>query len=324
MAKKVNNQQTRFILQIALSVIFGALAGAISAVYVFSFLSQTPISQLFNQTKLDQNNIFDSQILEPTYKEASLTKTPQQVSPALVRIWAQKDQEVTRSADPYSLFNESEFNDNGPESGLIETCVGIGFFVSSDGLIVTNKQLGMDQGAAYSVMTINGDELKARVVDVDYFSDIAVLRVEGENFPVVDLEDSTQIQIGRISDVTRVIQDVKEFGRIIRPWLGVRYVVITREIAEQEGFDKNYGAFILPSQTGEGSVFSDSPAEKAGLQEGDIIFKVNGIKLTNNNSLTKVIADYYPKDTIELTIDRAGQIISIPVILGEFNSDLFE
>ena len=70
---------------------------------------------------------------------------------------------------------------------------------------------------------------------------------------------------------------------------------------------------------GEAAVTSGSPAEKAGLKEGDIILEFSGEKITTDNSLSKIIMKYNPGDKITLKILRNGQEKMVEATLAEMN-----
>ncbi|MDD3480618.1 MAG: trypsin-like peptidase domain-containing protein [Patescibacteria group bacterium] len=73
---------------------------------------------------------------------------------------------------------------------------GTGFIVTADGLIVTNKHVAENERASYSVFTKEGKEYEAKVVATDPYFDIAFLKIEAEDLPVVELGDSDEIQVG--------------------------------------------------------------------------------------------------------------------------------
>ncbi len=124
---------------------------------------------------------------------------------------------------------------------------------------------------------------------------------------------ATPINVAR-----RAIESLEKYGRIVRPWLGVRYVIVTPQFAAQDGLGVEYGALIVSGGIGEGAVIADSPAEQAGLQEGDVILSVDGQRVDLNTPLASVLADYLPEDEVELMIYRGGQEEKISVTLGEF------
>ena len=121
-----------------------------------------------------------------------------------------------------------------------------------------------------------------------------------------------------INDARPVIKSVKEVGRIVRPRLGVRYIMLTPQIAQDNKLSQNSGAWIKKSQDGTPAILPGSPAEKGGILAGDIIIEINAIKIENKNTLISVINKYKPGNRIGLRIVRDGKIIIKIVVLDEF------
>lgn len=118
------------------------------------------------------------------------------------------------------------------------------------------------------------------------------------------------------NDVKGLIQSVLKEGKLLRPYLGVRYIMLNEGYAEQLDVKQTEGAYILPSErSGDNSILSDSPAKKAGLKEGDVIVKVNGNELGQNNTLVSEIGRYPVGETVELTIIRDGKEQTVKVTL---------
>jgi serine protease Do len=118
-----------------------------------------------------------------------------------------------------------------------------------------------------------------------------------------------------INDLNTLIQSVLKSGKLERPYLGVKYVTLDTAIATQYGLSQKDGAYIAPSADGSGIVIG-SPADKVGLQEKDIITKVDGTKLTANDSLSTVLGRHAVGDQVTLTVIRDGKTQTIKVKLA--------
>ena len=121
-----------------------------------------------------------------------------------------------------------------------------------------------------------------------------------------------------INDAKPVVKSVREIGRIVRPRLGVRYHMLTPELAQQLKLAKDSGAWISVNQDGTPSVLAGSPADKAGLKPGDIVTEINGIKLQGKATLISVIQKFKPGDRIGLKVFRDGKFINLIAVLDEF------
>lgn len=119
-----------------------------------------------------------------------------------------------------------------------------------------------------------------------------------------------------INQVKKAIESVRKTGRIITPYLGVRYLMINPDLAKTEKLSVDYGALVKKNQ-GNAAVIPNSPAAKAGIKEGDIILELNGEKITQNNSLASLVQKYNVGDTITLKILREGKEIELKVTLEE-------
>ena len=106
----------------------------------------------------------------------------------------------------------------------------------------------------------------------------------------------------------KVIDDLLEFGNVQKGILGVRGSNITDTLAEQEGLDENQGVYVA-------TITEDSGAEDAGIMKGDIIKKVDNINVTKFSELTGYLSAKRPGDEVEVTINRNGKRVSIPVTL---------
>lgn len=115
------------------------------------------------------------------------------------------------------------------------------------------------------------------------------------------------------------IESVKTNGKIIRPWLGVRYVLINQEIAKENQLEKDYGALIVRGQKQTDlAIVPGSPADKAGLVENDIILEMNSQKIDEDHPLAKEIAKFKPGDEITLKVLHKGEEKDMKVTLAEY------
>lgn len=120
-----------------------------------------------------------------------------------------------------------------------------------------------------------------------------------------------------INDVTGLIDSVEQTGKLQRPYLGVHYVPLTSDIAQQYNLSVSRGAYIpTASQLGDKPILDGSPAAKAGLQPGDIITKVGNSTVDQSTSLTSLLSKHKVGDTISLTIVRGTKTLTVNVTLG--------
>ncbi len=334
-------------------------------------------------------------------------------SPAVVSIVISKELS-TRAPDDFftDLFNDRFFfAPSAPTSPRTATSTpkqrlriggGSGFLVAADGYIVTNKHVVDDKEAEYTVVLQDGRQFPGKVLAVDPTLDLAILKIDGSDFPFIALGDSDRLEIGQtviaignalsefqntvtkgivsgvnrrlvagtrtateiiegaiqtdaainpgnsggplidlrgevvgvntaisenaqslgfalpIDVVKQAVESVKRTGKIVRPWIGVRYVQIDQELADKEHLPKPYGVLIQPGTTASDSaIVPGSPAEKAGLKDKDVILEVNGQQLDETHSLAAVVTRFAPGDVLELKVWRAGKEQLIRVTLEE-------
>lgn len=280
---------------------------------------------------------------------------------------------------------------------------GSGFIVSADGMVVTNKHVVSDEEATYTVVLSGGKEFEAKVLGKDPNNDIAVLKIEGSDFPVLPLGDSDAIKVGQtaiaignplgefansvsrgiisgikrdvtagsgfgqeerlnniiqtdaainpgnsggplfdlqgkvigvnvavaqgaenigfalpINDVKRIIKQVQETGRIVTPYIGVRYVLLNEQAAQSLSLPYSYGALVLRGQNiTDFAVIPGSPADKAGIVENDIILEINGKKIDDKNTLSKMLGQFDVNQEVTLLVWHKGETKELKVLLEE-------
>ena len=125
-----------------------------------------------------------------------------------------------------------------------------------------------------------------------------------------------------INSVKRTIESVRATGRIVRPWLGVRYVPITPRLSELNKLPVTYGILIIRGESAEElAVIPGSPADKAGLVENDIILEIDGEKLEERESLVQAIAKHAVGDSVKLKVLHRGEEKEVTATLSEFPTD---
>jgi len=120
-------------------------------------------------------------------------------------------------------------------------------------------------------------------------------------------------------DAARVVIDsYRENGRIVRPWLGVRYVMLTAESAKANGLTAERGALVVGGGQSEGAaVVPGSPAEQAGLKAGDVLLDVDGVPLGTDHPLASVISRKRAGDVVSIRVLRETTEMTIQATLAE-------
>ncbi len=337
----------------------------------------------------------------------------ERVSPAVVSIVISADVPIIEnyfeSFDPFESFFGGGFGFSVPRQRQIgterkEIGGGTGFFVSSEGHIVTNKHVVSQDGVEYSVVTNDGETYEVEILAKDPSLDIAILKVKSDqSFPFLDFGDSNKLRrgesvvaignalaefpnsvsVGVISGlsrdiiagdgrgftetlegviqtdaainqgnsggpllntngevigvnvataqgsenigfaipaalVTSVYESVAEHGEIIRPFLGIRYVQIDEAMAKKNNLPHDYGVLIIRGEDRTDlAVLPGSAADKAGLEENDIILEFAGTKLDGTQSLEQLIRKQNVGDSVTLKIIHDGEEKEVNVTLDK-------
>lgn len=280
---------------------------------------------------------------------------------------------------------------------------GSGFIVSKDGYILTSNHVVADTTAEYTIILEPKAKYPAKILARNPINDVAVLKIDAENLPYLDLADSNKIELGEevvaignalgefhdtlssgiVSGLSRYItainglsqqaenlrgliqtdaainpgnsggplvsrqgkvigintamvmgaqnigfaipinyakkdlEEVKKYGKIIVPFLGVKYILISKEMAQANKLTVDDGALVVRETLGESPVIKDSPAEKAGIKEFDTILECYGEKITLKNPLANILEKCKVGEKIPLKILREGKEISLEVVLEE-------
>jgi S1-C subfamily serine protease len=139
--------------------------------------------------------------------------------------------------------------------------------------------------------------------------------------------DSNGIGFAIPIDIARPIMQQAIAGEeISRPYIGVRYEPVDRRVQERENLSVDHGAYVSKSQAPNGdtlaAVIAGSPAETAGVKEGDVITKIGDQVVDTEHPLDLALASYAPGQTIDLEIVRGDETLTLSVTLGTRPNDL--
>ena len=299
--------------------------------------------------------------------------------------------DVPENSPFYEFFKK--FFGEIPEGGLPpyheRTSLGSGFILSEDGYVITNNHVVKDADEII-VRLHDRREFVAELVGTDERSDIAVLKINGEDLPTVRLGDSSDLKVGEwvlaigspfgfdhsvtagiVSAIGRslpnenyvpfiqtdvainpgnsggplfnlegevvgvnsqiysrtggfmglsfavpvnvalnVYEQLRNQGYVSRGWLGVLIQDVTRELAESFGMQRPHGALIA-------KVLSDSPAEKAGFEVGDVIVSYGGDEISFSSDLPPMVGNTPVGETVPVEIIRRGKTRTLNVRIAE-------
>jgi len=341
------------------------------------------------------------------------------VSPAVVSIVISKDlpkikkyvyQPFDKLLGPYGP-PITQYRQEGKEK--VKIGGGSGFFVSQEGIVLTNRHVVISPDVDYTIITNDEKEYQAEILARDSVQDVAILKiknVKNKKFTSLELGDSGKVNLGEdviaignplgvfpntvsrgvVSGLSRLIsahdgvsgrtaelrgliqtdaainpgnsggplftldgkviainvaivmgaqnigfaipinnakkdlEDLKKHGRIIQPFLGVRYILIDKAVQQEFVTRLNlrlpvdYGALVIREPgAGDSAVVPNSPAAKAGLMENDIILEFNKIKIDKKNPLQELIHKHKPGDIVDMKILRNDKIGTTQIKLEE-------
>ena len=329
-----------------------------------------------------------------------ITETVKKVSPAVVGI---NVIEIQQYRDPLgSFFDDPFFRQffGDRRSGTREVKeLGSGYIISPDGYIVTNDHVA-GNASRITVTLTDGISYDAKLIGSDPVSDIALLKIDGENFPYIEPGNSDEIIIGEwaialgnpfglfevndkptvtvgvisatsmnlepindryylnmiqtdaainggnsggplvnslgevigmntliftagsqgsiglgfaipINKVKTIIAELKEKGKIDRDFeIGMRIQSIDESIAKYYNLERTKGVIIT-------KIYPGTPSDKAGLQVGDIILKINEFQINNDNTIFGVFYEFRTGQEIDISIFRDGEEINKKMLLEQ-------
>lgn len=123
-----------------------------------------------------------------------------------------------------------------------------------------------------------------------------------------------------IERAKKMLREFQTKGKIEVPFLGVYYVLINDDVQKKFNLSVNRGAYLYRND--KNAIISNSPAEKSGLRDKDIILEIDNEKITTQNSLGQIISKKNVGQKINLKVLREGQILNVQVILGSLPKNL--
>ncbi len=327
-----------------------------------------------------------------------ITETVKKVSPAVVGI---NVIEIQQYRDPLGSFFDDPFfrqffGDRRSRTREVKE-LGSGYIISPDGYIVTNDHVA-GNASRITVTLTDGISYDAKLIGSDPVSDIALLKIDGDNFPYVEPGNSDEIIIGEwaialgnpfglfevndkptvtvgvisatgmnlepisdryylnmiqtdaainggnsggplvnslgevigmntliftagsqgsiglgfaipINKVKSIIEELKDKGKIDRNFeIGMRIQSIDESIAKYYNLERTKGVIIT-------KIYPGTPSDKAGLQVGDIILKINEFQINNDNTIFGVFYEFRTGQEIDIVIFRDEEELHKKMIL---------
>lgn len=318
--------------------------------------------------------------------------------PAVVIVHAKKSAQsntknrpdIPDMPDEFKPFFDRFFDENQRNNIRRPTpAFGSGFILSKDGYIMTNHHV-IKNSDEIKITLSNQTQLKATLIGTDERSDLALLKVDAKNLPVVSIGTSENLKIGEwvlaigspfgfdhtvtagivsgkkrnlpnesyvpyiqtdvainpgnsggplfnlngevvgvnaqiytrsggfmgvsfaipAETLSNVYRQLKEEGKVKRGWLGVFIQEVDQDLAESFGLKKPEGAVIA-------KILNNSPAEKSGLKQGDVVLKFDGKNIIKSKDLPLVVGSAAVGSRVNMEILRNKKILNKVIVIEE-------
>ena len=325
------------------------------------------------------------------------TQLVAQASPAVVNITATRQVPSGLPSRPQQEVPElfQRFFREYERRSTPRPSTGSGFLISTDGYVLTNHHV-VEDAEEIVVALSDRREREAELIGADPVSDLALLKIDAIDLPVVSIGSSEALKVGEwvvaigspfgfelsvtagivsakgrslpdemgnyvpfiqtdvainpgnsggplfdlrgkvvginsqiftrsggfmglsfaipIDVAMEVVEQLKDKGQVSRGWLGVQIQRVDRDLAESFGLDRAAGALVT-------RVFADSPAEEAGIREGDIITEFGGRTIDLSSDLPHVVGRFKAGTDTEVKVVRTGESLTLSVKVGELEAD---
>ena len=325
------------------------------------------------------------------------TQLVAQASPAVVNITATRQVPTGLPSRPQQEVPElfQRFFREYERRSTPRPSTGSGFLISTDGYVLTNHHV-VEDAEEIVVALSDRREREAELIGADPVSDLALLKIDAIDLPVVSIGSSEALKVGEwvvaigspfgfelsvtagivsakgrslpdemgnyvpfiqtdvainpgnsggplfdlrgkvvginsqiftrsggfmglsfaipIDVAMEEVEQLKDKGQVSRGWLGVQIQRVDRDLAESFGLDRAAGALVT-------RVFADSPAEEAGIREGDIITEFGGRAIDLSSDLPHVVGRFKAGTDTEVKVVRTGESLTLSVKVGELEAD---
>lgn len=180
----------------------------------------------------------------------------------------------------------------------------------------TGRSVTASDGTGYNAETLT-DMIQTDAAINSGNSGGPLVNAAGEVIGINTATSATAENLGfaiPISSAKGMLAQLKETGKAERVYLGVYSVDITPAVAKTYNLPVTSGAYLY-SPASYSAIIANSPASKAGLRDKDIILEVNGVKVGAAGSISNLIGEYKPGDTVQLKVVRDGNEIGVNVTL---------
>ncbi|HBI16655.1 MAG TPA: hypothetical protein DDY52_00645 [Candidatus Moranbacteria bacterium] len=276
------------ILGMFLSSVLGGFFGFVAGGFSGAFTDNVK-NRIESKLGLNKNEVVTERgsVLR---EESAVIDVVEKNSASVVNIVITKDVPIFRNNGFDFFFNPFGYrNENSQDTERQRVGGGTGFFVSNDGMIVTNKHVVSDEAAEYTVITTDEKEYKATILARHPSLDIAIIKIEGNNFPVLNLGDSDNLKVGQ--SVIAIGNSLGEFSNSVS--LGI-VSGLKRDITAGSGYGESErlsniiqtDAAINPGNSGgplldiRGNVIGINVAVAQGVENIGFALSVNDIKKT--------------------------------------------
>jgi S1-C subfamily serine protease len=120
-----------------------------------------------------------------------------------------------------------------------------------------------------------------------------------------------------INYVKQDLEEIKTYGKLTRPFLGIKYILLNKEMAQKNKLPVENGALVIRENLGESAIIKGSSADKAGLKEFDIILECEGEPVAEQNPVSHILEKHKVGDQVILKVLRDKKEIKVKVKLQE-------